>query len=102
MDCEVEEVQCQMCSAQGLGTSIKEKTFLKHIAPKRRMYVVIVRSLLLGNLAINFRGNFVHDNYSHISHTYYLLCIDWKSNYSVLENCFIYLQGGNCMINPRR
>jgi hypothetical protein len=38
----------------GAGHLIKEKTFLKPVAYKRHMYVVIVWSLLFGNLAINF------------------------------------------------
>lgn len=45
---------------------------------------------------------FFPDNCSHISYTHYLLCIEWKSNYSVQGNCFIYLQARNCMINPKK
>lgn len=95
--------QRQMFLVSGAGCLIKEKHFFKPIAHKCHMYVVIVRSLLFGYLAINFWGNFFfHDNHSHISHTHYLLCIEWKSNYSVQGNCFIYLQARNCMINPKK
>lgn len=95
--------QWQMFLVSGAGHLIKEKHFFKPTAHKRHMYVVIVRSLLFGYLAINFWGNFFHDNRSsHISHTHYLLCIEWKSNYSVQGNCFIYLQARNCMINPKK